>query len=98
MPVERVVDATGAGNSYCGAFLAGWIQTGDAVQAARWGAVAGSFAIESTGVIDLDRPGLHAERDMRLLWLEQQMMLAAQRSIRLRNVGQPAVMHGTGAL
>lgn len=74
VPVERVVDATGAGNSYCGAFLAGWIQTGDAVQAARWGAVAGSFAIESTGVIDLDRPGLHAERDMRLLWLEQQMM------------------------
>jgi sugar/nucleoside kinase (ribokinase family) len=24
-----VVDPTGAGNAYCGAFLAGWVTTGD---------------------------------------------------------------------
>ena len=70
VPIEHIVDVTGAGNAYCGAFLAGWIRTGDAVQAARWGAVAGSFSLESTGIIDLRRKNLTAERDRRLKWLE----------------------------
>ncbi len=72
VPVERIADVTGAGNAYCGAFLAGWIRTGDATEAGRWGAVAASFCLEATGVIDLVRPGLIEERDKRLAWLQGQ--------------------------
>ncbi|MBK8139050.1 MAG: hypothetical protein IPK52_25065 [Chloroflexi bacterium] len=72
VPVEQIVDVTGAGNAYCGAFLAGWLQTGSALQAARWAAVAGSFTIEANGIIELGRKDLIAERDRRLQWLEAQ--------------------------
>lgn len=70
VPVEKIVDVTGAGNAYCGAFLVGLIRTGSILQAARWGAVAGSFCIEALGIIDLARPDLIEERDKRLKWLE----------------------------
>lgn len=45
-----VVDPTGAGNAYCGGFLAGYVQTGDALTAARWGTVAASFLVEQIGL------------------------------------------------
>lgn len=70
VPVERIVDVTGAGNVYNGAFTVAWRRTGDALTAARWGAVAASFSLESEGLVDLDRPDLIAERDRRLAWLE----------------------------
>lgn len=70
VPVEKVVDVTGAGNTYCGAFLAGWLRTGSALQAGRWGAVAASFCIETNGVADLSRDDLIAERDRRMKGLE----------------------------
>jgi sugar/nucleoside kinase (ribokinase family) len=52
VPVPEVVDQTGAGNTYCGGFLAGWLETGDLVEAACCGAVAASFALEVAGVAD----------------------------------------------
>ncbi|MDR1799006.1 MAG: PfkB family carbohydrate kinase [Bifidobacteriaceae bacterium] len=45
-----VVDSTGAGDAFCGAFAAVHHRTGDAVQAARAGAVAASYAIGGFGV------------------------------------------------
>lgn len=48
LPVE-VVDAVGAGNAYCGAFLTGWAETADLVEAGLRGAAAGSIIIEHFG-------------------------------------------------
>lgn len=66
--VPRIIDQTGAGNTYCGAFLVGWLETGDLRQAACYGAVAASFALEVTGVADPppDCADVRAERARRL--------------------------------
>ncbi|KAF6843583.1 PfkB family carbohydrate kinase [Colletotrichum musicola] len=45
----KVVDATGAGNSFLGAFAVGLRGTGDAVLASAYGAVAASFVVEQVG-------------------------------------------------
>lgn len=41
-----VKDPTGAGDSYCGGFLAGYLETGDVFEAALRGTVSASFAIQ----------------------------------------------------
>lgn len=41
-----IIDPTGAGDSYCGGFLAGYMKTGDAVAAACYGTVSASYVIE----------------------------------------------------
>ena len=48
-----VDDLTGAGDSFCGGFATGYLETGDPVQAALYGTVSASFIIEGFG-------GLHA--------------------------------------
>jgi sugar/nucleoside kinase (ribokinase family) len=45
----KVVDAVGAGNAYCGAFLTGWVETHDLVEAGLRGAAAASLIIEHFG-------------------------------------------------
>jgi sugar/nucleoside kinase (ribokinase family) len=45
-----VVDPTGAGNAFCGGFLAGWVQTGELRLAGLYGAVAASFLVEQVGL------------------------------------------------
>ncbi|KAI8365754.1 Ribokinase-like protein [Blakeslea trispora] len=51
---ERVVDVTGAGNTFCGGFAYGWVKTkGDACASAYYGAVAASYAVEQVGVPDV---------------------------------------------
>ena len=47
----EAVDPTGAGDAFCGGFLVGMSQTGNAVQAALYGAVSASFIIEDFGVL-----------------------------------------------
>ena len=47
----RPVDATGAGDAFCGAFLVQWIETGDLAAAMSWGAAAASVIIENYGVL-----------------------------------------------
>lgn len=42
-------DPTGAGDAYCGGFLAGWLRTADPVLAACCGTVSASFAVENFG-------------------------------------------------
>lgn len=50
---EKVVDPTGAGNAFLGAFAIGWQETGSYVEAAKYGQVAASFAIEQVGLPEL---------------------------------------------
>jgi sugar/nucleoside kinase (ribokinase family) len=50
LPVEQVVDQTGAGNMYCGAFLAGLCETGSLEQAGLFGASAGKAALGQWGI------------------------------------------------
>jgi cytidine kinase len=49
----RVVDTTGAGDAYCGGFIAGFGDTGDVVEAGIRGTVSASFAIEDYGALHL---------------------------------------------
>jgi len=49
VPVE-VRDPIGAGNAYCGGFLAGWIQTREILTAGIYGSVSASFLLEQVGV------------------------------------------------
>jgi sugar/nucleoside kinase (ribokinase family) len=55
LPVH-VVDPVGAGNAYCGGFLAGWVYQKDLRLAGIWGAVSASFLVEQIGM-----PGLSPE-------------------------------------
>jgi sugar/nucleoside kinase (ribokinase family) len=45
-----IVDPTGAGNAFCGGFLAGWVQIGDLRLAGLYGVVAASFLVEQVGL------------------------------------------------
>ncbi len=67
IPIYRtkVVDVTGAGNSYCGGYLVGYASTGDARLAGLYGAISASFCIEEFGLIRW-RPTLRAEAEERL--------------------------------
>lgn len=57
---EQLVDPTGAGDAFCGGFLAGLVETGDPVEAAVRGAVSASFVCETRGafaaVRSIDHP------------------------------------------
>ena len=46
-------DPTGAGDAFCGGFLAGMQVSNDATTAARYGAVSASFAVEAPGLAGL---------------------------------------------
>lgn len=74
VPVPEIVDQTGAGNTYCGAFLVGWCETGDLAEAACRGAVAASFALEVTGVAD-PPPNYVALREARTQELTNRLAL-----------------------
>ena len=50
-----VVDTTGAGNAFLGAFMVGFHKSGDVIKAAQWGTIAASFALEQTGLPKLTR-------------------------------------------
>jgi sugar/nucleoside kinase (ribokinase family) len=65
VPASQIVDQTGAGNTYCGAMLAGLVQGKALEDAAYMGAVAASFCIEQRGVLDPGQISL-TERDRRL--------------------------------
>lgn len=47
---SKVVDATGAGNAFLGAYAIGYLNTRDSYQAACYGSVAASFALEQIGI------------------------------------------------
>lgn len=47
----RMVDVTGAGDAYCGGFLAGLQRTGDPLEAGLWGSVSASLALEGSDAL-----------------------------------------------
>jgi ribokinase len=49
--VENLVDPTGAGDAFCGGFLAGLVTTGDPIEAAIRGSVSASFVCETRGAV-----------------------------------------------
>lgn len=50
---HRVVDPTGGGNAFLGGFAMGYLETTNYVQAAKYGTVAASFAVEVVGLPDV---------------------------------------------
>lgn len=60
-----VVDLTGAGDAFCGGFLAGIHLTGDLATAAAYGTVSASFAVEGVGMARL-MTATRAEAEERL--------------------------------
>ena len=52
----NVRDTTGAGDAYCGGFLAGYLLTGDALTAAQYGTVSASYVIEAIGALSTAQP------------------------------------------
>jgi sugar/nucleoside kinase (ribokinase family) len=46
-----VLDPTGAGDAFCGGFVAGLVATGDPVLAAQYGVVSSSFIVETRGAL-----------------------------------------------
>ncbi len=47
----KVRDVTGAGDAYCGGFLVGLANTGDAIEAALYGTISASLVIEGSGAL-----------------------------------------------
>jgi sugar/nucleoside kinase (ribokinase family) len=61
----HVVDTTGAGDAYCGGFLAGLVGGRPVAECAAMGTVSASYVVESRGALATSRPAA-AERDARL--------------------------------
>jgi sugar/nucleoside kinase (ribokinase family) len=76
VPVPAVIDQTGAGNAYCGAFLVGWVETGNVRTAARYAGVAASFTLEVVGVPE-PPPDLEQVRAERSHWLDDHIVSRA---------------------
>ncbi len=51
VPIENIVDQTGAGNAYCGGLAVGCVQSGGCVDALCKAAVSASFALEQFGAL-----------------------------------------------
>jgi ribokinase len=67
VPVDAK-DPTGAGDAYCGGFVVGYCQSGNAVEAALMAAVSASFVIERFGALQaLDVDPVEARRRLREL-------------------------------
>lgn len=68
----RVVDTTGAGDSFCGGFAVGLAETGDAIRAVQYGTVSASLVIEGYGALYALHSS-HAKARARLDYLEKLM-------------------------
>lgn len=64
VPVERIADPTGAGNTYCGALLVGCLRGAGLREAGAMAAVAAAFCVEQIGVVDPGEISI-PERDRR---------------------------------
>ena len=70
LEVRSTPQPLGAGNAFCGGFLAGWAATADAAKAAAYGTVAASFMLEQPGLPPAPAT-LHAEAQRRLKRAQQ---------------------------
>ncbi|MBE7552771.1 MAG: hypothetical protein HS126_17005 [Anaerolineales bacterium] len=62
-----VIDTTGAGNAFCGGFLASWVLTGNLRLAGLYGAVAASFLVEQVGLPSVGPRNEEAKRRLAIL-------------------------------
>lgn len=72
VPAERAetVDPTGAGDSFCGGFLAGLVETGDPVTAARYGAISAARIVAhfgADGALPADRAATRAALEQKAM-------------------------------
>ena len=72
---SKVKDPTGAGDAYCGGFLAGYLETGDPFEAALYGTVAASYIVEEFGALYGLRYG-RSDALERLNWLRSELVAA----------------------
>ena len=68
----QVQDTTGAGDAYCGGFLAGYTLTGNPVTAALYGTVSASYVVEAIGALATHQPSL-TEAQTRLAVIVERM-------------------------
>jgi ribokinase len=73
------VDVTGAGDAYCGGFLAAFLLHGDPVEAACHGTVSASYIIEHFGAARVPRP-VPAEAGERLAAVREQLSVMSSTS------------------
>lgn len=71
VPVDTV-DSIGAGDAYCGGFLAGLVESGNPLEAALLGTVAASFAVQGHGA-QAGMAATRQEAERRLSWLRSQV-------------------------
>jgi sugar/nucleoside kinase (ribokinase family) len=72
---SRMADPTGAGDAFCGGYLAGFLKTNDALEAALYGSVSASLKVEGNGpfyALDV-LPGLAEARLSALRELAREM-------------------------
>ena len=69
----KVVDVVGAGNAFCGGFLAGYVQTGQALRAGLMASVSASFLVEQVGCPHGINEMVRFEAKQRLLELETRL-------------------------
>lgn len=65
-------DTTGAGDAYCGGFLAGYTLTRNPITAAQYGTVSASYVVEAIGALATHLPSL-AEAQARLAVIVERM-------------------------
>jgi ribokinase len=70
--ITNVVDTTGAGDSYCGGFLAGLVLGRPVLECAAMGTVSASFTVEFCGALAMRKPE-PGERDERFRQVFQQI-------------------------
>ncbi|MGB3582227.1 MAG: PfkB family carbohydrate kinase, partial [Roseiarcus sp.] len=58
----KVVDTTGAGDGYCGGFVAGLAAGWPLAECAAMGAVSASYVVEACGALETERPSLAARQ------------------------------------
>jgi sugar/nucleoside kinase (ribokinase family) len=68
---QRIIDVTGAGDSFCGGFMVGLARTGSPIQAAQMGLVSASIVIEGYGALYALKRG-REEVQKRLKEIERQ--------------------------
>jgi len=73
--VAQAIDTTGAGDAFCGGFLAGYARTGDGIEAAMHGIVAAAFTVETVGI---PAPGSIRREDAELRLTTYRHMLITQ--------------------
>jgi sugar/nucleoside kinase (ribokinase family) len=56
-PNAKIVDPTGAGNAFLGSYAVGYLKTGSVIEAACYGSVGASFALEQVGMPQLSVQG-----------------------------------------